>query len=170
MAAPAVPNLELAGPSQVGRGVPGQYVHWTAMPQPTPETSAQTQVRTPADFTHDSFRELVVEARAACDTMLEETACFLEPRANGLPHLNLLVWALAQHRWKKVAEHLLKERRVHVSFGENVRTWAEGVAHGRVPSEHKREEGLDKDPGQRGKNWGTPQRHRQLPAPVTRML
>ncbi len=162
MAAPAAPNLELRGPSQAGRGVQGQYVYWIVMPHLTPETLALTQVKTPAEFTHDSFRELVVEAHTACDITVEETACFLEPHANGLPHFNLLARALTQYRWKKVAEYLLKEHRVHVSFGENVRTWAEGVAYGRVPSEHKPEEGLDKDPVQ----W-----HRQgCPTPFEQFL
>ena len=75
MAAPAAPNLELRGPSQVGRGVPGQYVNWIVMPHPTPETLAQTQVRTPAEFTHDAFRELVAEARGIT---VGERACLLE--------------------------------------------------------------------------------------------
>ena len=48
------------------------------MPHPTPETLAQTQVRTPAEFTHDAFRELVAEARAACGITVGETACLLE--------------------------------------------------------------------------------------------
>ncbi len=48
------------------------------MPHPTPETLAQTQVRTPAEFTHDAFRELVVEAHAACGITVEGTACLLE--------------------------------------------------------------------------------------------
>ncbi len=48
------------------------------MPHPTPETLAQTQVRTPAEFTHDAFRELVAEARAACGITVGETACLWE--------------------------------------------------------------------------------------------
>ena len=34
------------------------------------------------------------------------------------------------------------------SFGENIRTWAEGVAYGRVATEHKGEAELDPDPVQ----------------------
>ncbi len=78
MAAPAAPNLKLRGPSQVGRGVPGQYVNWIVMPHPTAWTLSLTQVRTPAEFTHDAFRELVAEARAACGITVGETACLLE--------------------------------------------------------------------------------------------
>ena len=78
MAAPAAPNLKLRGPSQVGRGVPGQYVNWIVMPHPTAETLCLTQVRTPAEFTHDAFRELVVEAHAACGITVEGAACLLE--------------------------------------------------------------------------------------------
>jgi len=60
----------------VGRGVPGQYVNWIVMPHPTAETLCLTQVRTPAEFTHDAFRELVVEAHAACGITV--AACLLE--------------------------------------------------------------------------------------------
>ena len=59
MAAPAPPNLALTGPAQVGGGVAGLYVYWITMPDPKPETVAQTQVKTPAESSHDSFRELL---------------------------------------------------------------------------------------------------------------
>jgi hypothetical protein len=132
------------------------------MPDPKPETVAQTQVKTPAEFSHESFNELLVKAHADCQVELEETACFLEPHANGQPHFNLLVRSRSQYRWKPVAERLLSHYRVHVNFGENVRTWAEGVVYGRVASEHKPEEGLDKSPRQ----W-----HRQgCPTPFEQYL
>jgi hypothetical protein len=55
MAAPAPPHLALTGPVQVGRGVPGLYVYWITMPDAKPETVAQTQVKTPAEFSLESF-------------------------------------------------------------------------------------------------------------------
>ena len=48
----------------------------------------------------------------------------------------------------KVAEHHLNNDAMHVSFGENIKTWAEGVAYGRVATDCKGEEGLDLDPEQ----------------------
>ena len=114
------------------------------MSHTTPETVAGISVKTPADFDHGSFTKLLVEVRAACGVILEEAACFKEPHANGLPHFNFLVRATGQYRWKGVAEKLLHEHRVHVSFGEGVRTWAENVLYGRVASECKGGKGLDK--------------------------
>ena len=67
---------------------------------------------------------------------------------NGDKHLNLLGRASIQYRWKPVAERLLQQYRVHVSFGENVKTWAEGVVYFRVASEHKGPEALDQNPQQ----------------------
>jgi hypothetical protein len=101
------------------------------MPHPTAETLAQPDVKKPSDFDHDSFNRLMVQVHADCGATLEEIACFLEPHASGLPHFILLGRVATQYRWKKVAEELLQKHRVHVSFGENVRTWAEGVVYGR---------------------------------------
>jgi hypothetical protein len=140
--------LALEGPLQRGRGFQGKYVYWICMPFPKPETVAQTGVQTPADYDRTSFRVLVVEAHAFCGVEVLETACFLEPHANGDPHFNLLVRAKKQYRWKNVAERLLNHHRIHVGFGCNIKTWAEGVAYGRVASDHKPEEGLDASPEQ----------------------
>ena len=112
---------------------------------PTLETLAQKAGKTPDDFTHDSFTKLLVRVHASRDAPLEETVCFREPHANGKPHFNLLVRASSQYRCKNVAETLLSEHSVHVIFGEDMRTWAEGVAYGCVAAEHKGEEGLDHD-------------------------
>jgi hypothetical protein len=124
MAAPAAPAapLPLSGPPQQGRGVQGQDLYWIVMPHPTAETLAQPDVKKPSVFD---------QVHADCGATLEEIACFLEPHASGLPHFILLGRVATQYRWKKVAEELLQKHRVHVSFGENVRTWAEGVVYGR---------------------------------------
>ena len=45
--------------------------------------------------------------------------------------------ARKQYHWKRVAERLLSHDSMHVSFGNNVRTWAQGVVYGCVASEHK---------------------------------
>ena len=148
-------SLDLVGPLQRGRGVNGQYVYWIVMAMPTPETVQARGVKTPRDFDRTSFREVVVAAHTFCNVELVETACFLEPHANGEPHLNLLVRAKAQYKWKPVAERLLSHDKVHVSFGQNVTTWQGGVVYGCVASEHKPEEGLDQNPEQWVKD-GTP--------------
>ena len=54
-----------------------------------------------------------------------------------------------------MAERLLRHHRVHVGFGSNVKTWAEGVVYGRIASEHKGPESLDQNPEQWHTN-GTP--------------
>ena len=74
---------------------------------------------------------------------LLETVCFAEPHASGKLHLNLLVRAKRPYRWLRVAQRLLQHHKVYVGFGENIRSWAEGVVYGRVASEHKGPESLD---------------------------
>ena len=90
---------------QTGHSAPGQYVYWICMAHPTQETLvAKPGMKTPADFSRESFTELVVSVHSSCGVELEEVACFLEPHANGQPHLNALVRSLRQYRWKSVAE------------------------------------------------------------------
>lgn len=143
MQAPA--NLLSDGPVQQGRGCNGQYVYWIVMSHPRPETVQRLGLKTPADFDRDSFRELVVTCHETAGVEVVETACFLEPHANGLPHLNLLVRSKTQYKWKAVAAELRKQG-VHVDFGRNIKTWADGVVYGSVKSEHKGEDALDKSP------------------------
>ena len=103
---PSIGLLPLSGPGgQTGRGAPGQYVYWICMAHPTQETLvAKPGMKTPADFSRESFTELVVNVHSSCTVELEEVACFLEPRAKGQPHLDALVRSLRQYRWKSVAE------------------------------------------------------------------
>ena len=102
-------------------------------------------VKTPAELDRKSFRELCVEAHAHCGVDLVETCCCRDPHANGYPHLNLLVRSSSQYSMKLVAERLLQYHLMHVSFGSHVDTWQGGVVYGCVASEHKPEEGLDKE-------------------------
>ena len=94
------------------------------------------------------YRELCVEAHAHCGVDLVETGCCRESHTNGHPHLNLLVHSSSQSKWKLVAERLLAHHRVHTSFGSHVDTWQVGVAFSYMASEHKPEDGLDKEPEQ----------------------
>jgi hypothetical protein len=82
--------LPLEGPLQRGRGVRGHYVYWLVMPMPTAATVARTGVKTPRDFDRTSFRDVCIEAHTFNGIDMAETVCFLEPHANGDPHLNLL--------------------------------------------------------------------------------
>ena len=118
------------------------------MQHPKPETVQRTGVKTPADFDRITFREMLVKSHQECGIEIEETACFKEPNENGLFHLNLLVRSRCQFKWLAVAKNTLLRHKVHVGFGQNVRTWTEGVVYGRVVSEHKGEEGLDPEPQQ----------------------
>ena len=78
---------------------------WICMAHPTQKTLvAKPDMKTPADFSRESFTELVVNVHSSCSVVLEEVACFLEPHANGQPHLDALVRSLRQYRWKSVAE------------------------------------------------------------------
>ena len=140
--------LQFDGPSQRGRGVQGQYVYWICQAYPLPATVSAHGIKTPDDFDADSFRGVVIEAHAHCNITIIETCFFKEPHSNGKPHLNLLVKASGQYRWKRVAERLLQHDKVHVGFGTNIRTWMDGAIYGCVASEHKPEPGLDPNPVQ----------------------
>ena len=145
-----------SGPFQHGRGVHGQYVYAIIFPQPTAEVLANQGVKQPSDFDGRTFRELVVKCHAECDETLVETAFFKEPHANGTFHLNLLLRATSQYRWKKVADRLREHYKVHVNFGQNIRTWAAGVVYFKVASEHKKPEELDPTGGEQWHKDGCP--------------
>ena len=129
----AAPALPLSGPPQRGDSVQGQYVYALIFPQPTADIIAQTGVKQPSDFDRTTFREMVVKCLAECGIEVIETACFQEPHANGDPHLNLLVRARKQWRWKKVAERLLQVYRVHVNVAVHFLARAPGPAFRRGP-------------------------------------
>ena len=99
-------SLPLNGPGgQTGRGAREQCMFWICIAHPTQETLvAKPGMKTPADFSRESFTELVVNVHSSCSVELEEVVCFLEPHVNGQPHLNALVRSLRQYRWKSVAE------------------------------------------------------------------
>ena len=137
--------LRLDGPAQQGQRANGQYVYWMCMACPSEETVAAQGIKAPSDFTRETFREACVAAHAHCNVDVVETICFLEPHADGRPHLNLLVRCERQYRWLPVAKRLLEHHRIHVGFGRNIKTWQEGVIYGTVASEHKPESGLDAD-------------------------
>ena len=107
------------------------------MAHPTPETVEQQGIKTPDDFDRETFRAPIVEAHGVSGIELLETVCFREPHASGKMHLNLLVCSRRPCRWLKVAQRLLQHDKVHVGFGENIRTWPEGVVYGWAASEHQ---------------------------------
>ena len=81
MAAPD-PALALTGPAQRCQGCIGQYVYWIVMPYPLPDIVARTQIKTPDEFTRDSFRDLLVRVHIDCEVPVVETVCVKEPHAN----------------------------------------------------------------------------------------
>lgn len=115
------------------------------MAHPTPEVIHSHGLKKPEDHSREEFGKLMVKVHRECGVEVVETACFLEPHANGLMHHNSLVRATTQYKWKLVAETLFKKYKVSVSFGANIRTWAEGVVYGCVASEHKGPEELDQN-------------------------
>ena len=139
---------ELSGPPQTGRGVKGQYVYWVTMSHPRPETVEAHGVKVPTDFDRDSFRELLAKVHADCGVTIVEAASFQELHENGLPHQNCGVRSVNQYKWRDVAKKLRDEHKVCVDFATNIRTWSEAIIYGRVGSEHKGPELLDKDPRQ----------------------
>ena len=136
------------GPPQTGRGSVGQYVYWITMSCPTDETVARLGLRRPREFTREEFAALMVKAHGEKGVDIVETASFQELHANAEIHQNALVRSKRQYRWRSAAEHLARTYKVHVDFGQNVRTWCEGVIYGRVASDHKPPETLDKKPVQ----------------------
>ena len=102
-------------------------MYWITHPHPTSEEVQRHGLQTPAAFTRDAFREVVVEAHAACGVNIEEAGTFQEPHANGLPHMNCLVRSLSQYKWKRVAEKLREDHNIYVNFAPHIKTWAEGV-------------------------------------------
>lgn len=135
------------GPGQ-GRGCNGQYVYWIVMVQPTPAVVASHGLKRPEVYTREQFGKLMVKAHKECGTNIVETACFLEPHSSGLLHHNCLVRGDTQYRWKQTAEALLQKYKVSVSYGNNIRSWQEGVVYGVVASEHKPAAMLDQSPTQ----------------------
>ena len=125
----AEPNLPLTGPTQKGQGVAGQYGYWICMAHPSAETVEAQRVKTPDDFIRDTFRELIAEAHRHQGVELLESVCLLGPHASGKMHLNSFVRARRLYRWLRVAQWLLQRDKVHVGFGENIRTWPEGVVY-----------------------------------------
>ena len=86
VAAPAVRHaaqVNATGPLQHGRGVRGHYVYLIVMLMPRAETVATHRVKTPSDFSRESFIELGVKVHNECGAKLQEVACFQEPHEDG---------------------------------------------------------------------------------------
>ena len=112
-------------------------------------------LKPPEAFSREGFSDLLREAYTACGLDLCETATFKEPHEDGALHNYALVRSSRQHKWGAVAQWLFKERKVRVDFGNNVRTWHDGVVYACVASAHKSAAALDSAPYQWAKE-GTP--------------
>ena len=102
------------------------------MVHPTPAVLLSHGLKKPDAYTREKFGKLMVKVHKECGVKIVETACFLEPHANGLMHHNCLARSVEQYKWKLVAETLFQKYKVSVSFGSNIRTWCEGVVYGCV--------------------------------------
>ena len=128
------------------------------MADPKPDAVQRLGLKRPKDFTKAEFSTLIVDAHNKVDVQIVETAGFLEPHANGEVHHNSLVRASVPFRWKKTAEYLFKEQKISVSYGANIKTWAEGMVYGCVASDHKPPEMLDQELPHQWAKEGLPMR------------
>ena len=145
---------EPTGPAQRGKTARGQYVYGVVHSR-LRERGVSLGLTPPDAYTREGFSDLLREAYTACGLDLCETATFKEPHEDGALHNYALVRSSKQHKWLPVAQWLYKERKVRVDFGNNVRTWHDGVVYACVPSTHKPAAGLDSEPYQWVKE-GTP--------------
>ena len=82
-----------------------QYCWWITFTAPFPATAARLQLRSPAEFTRESFRVIVCDAHTHAGNNVEEVAIFLElhqrvdAHGNRVPHLNALVRCTDQYAW-----------------------------------------------------------------------
>jgi hypothetical protein len=134
---------EPLGPPQASKAK-GQYCYWIMMPHPTAQQQAKG-ARLPKEFTRDGFREEVAKVLKQIGVAAREVAVFREPHASGEIHMNALVWADRQWRWLQAARSFRREL-MFVNFGQNVKTWQEGVVYGCVASEHKPPQMIDQQP------------------------
>jgi hypothetical protein len=72
------------GRNQTGQGSKGQYVYWIVMVHPTPAVLSSHGLKKPDAYTREKFGKLMTKVHKECGVKIVETACFLEPHANGL--------------------------------------------------------------------------------------
>ena len=89
-----------SGPPQSGRGVHGQYVYWIAMPAPSPEAISNSRLRCTEGMSRKHFEETIRKAHVDSGVDVLETSTFIGPHADVKPHLNCLIRAQKQVRWK----------------------------------------------------------------------
>ena len=115
----AMSDVQPTGPVQRGRGCNGHYVYWICFQHPNAETIAEQNLKTPRDFTRESFSALIVQAHRECGISIVQTATFQEPNANGKFHLNCLVLSQTQYRWLQVGKQLRCVRCLRIVFPPN---------------------------------------------------
>ena len=137
-----------SGPPQSGRGVHGQYVYWIAMPAPSPEAISNSRLRSTEGMGREHFEETIRKAHVDSGVDVLETSTFIGPHADVKPHLNCLLRAQKQVRWKQRAETLFETYKLRVNCAPDIKCRADGLVYGRVASEHKGFESLHQKPHQ----------------------
>ena len=154
----ALSNFERpVGPPQSGRGVHGHYVYWIAMPVPSPEAISNSRLRSTEGMSREHFEENIRKAHVDSGVEVLEPFTFIGPHADVKPHLNCLLRAQKQVRWKQRAETLFETYKLRANRTPDIKCRAGPLVYGRVASEHKGFESLDQQPHQLA-NFGQPTR------------
>ena len=112
-----------------------QYCWWITFSYPYASTVQQHGLRTPANFTRQTFLDLCRECHQGAGVALVEVVIFLEKHqrvddeGNRLPRLNALTKASSQHAWKRVAQLFYERSLARVDFAQHIRTWYDGVVY-----------------------------------------
>ena len=144
-----------------------QYTWWITFSYPYPETVARLNLRTPDEFDHQTFQDLILDIHQAANIAPVEMVVFKEKhqRTNAagerLIHWNSLVRYDDQHAWTVLGRKCM-DQRIRVDFAEHVKTWYDGVVYGRIKSMHKPQDDIDPSPRQ----WAASGR----PTPFTEVL
>ena len=131
------------------RGCAKQYCWAIIFSFPYDETIVRLGIRTPAEYTRETWHETTLSVHAEVGIPLVETAVFLERHLRcdstgvRLPHLNVLVRCDRQYRWRNVAE-TFRLRGIRVDFSKHIKNWFDGVVYYSVASDHKPESEIDR--------------------------
>ena len=127
------------------------------MPAPSPEAISNSRLRSTECMSREHFEETIRKAHVDSGVDALEMSTFIRPHADVKPHLNCLLRAQKQARWKHNTETAFETYTLRVNCAPDIKCRAGGLVYGRVASEHKGFESLDQQPHQWA-NFGQPTR------------